>query len=290
MCDVLARRLQRRGGMYFHHLTARVRGVCLTDLRVAPVLWGGLRRAFPETLASLLMPTHPHLIVGAPDELAPRRRLAAVLSGMTRYCRNQPDLGNPTWEVAPAEPPIADRQHLARDIRYVLLNPCRAGLVADPLEWLWSTHRDVIGAIVDPWVTASRLAAALGRPRKSFAAELHRYVSGDPSVRVEGTPLPTPALPTVPARVGLAQVRAAALAATRSAPEELLRRSLARRLLIQLAAAYGWRRPQALSRICGVARQSVHRLLDTLLERAVMEPAALCLGDERLMRPYLVGP
>jgi hypothetical protein len=272
--------------MYLH-LTARVRGVCLTDFRIAPVLWGGLRRAFPDALASLVMPNHPHLIAGASDEMAPRRRLAAVLSGVTRYCRNQPDLGTPTWEVAPVGPPIADRQHLERDIRYVLLNPCRAGLVVDPLEWLWSTHRDVMGAVVDPWVTASRLAAALGRRRNGFAAELHRYVSSDPSVRVEGTPPPTPAVPAAPPRVGLAQVRAAALAATRAAPAELGRRSLTRRLLIQLAAAYGWRRPQALSRLCGVARQTIHRLLDTRLAPAVMDPAALCLGDERLLRPYL---
>jgi hypothetical protein len=272
--------------MYFH-LTARVRGICLTDFGVAPVVWGGFRRAYPDALAALLMPNHPHLIVNAQDGTEARRRLTAVLSGVTRFCHHQPRLGDPTWEVAPVPDPIPDSQHLAREIRYVLLNPCRAGLVADPLEWLWTTHRDVVGAVVDPWVTASRLATALGRPRAGFARDHHQYVSGDPSVCVSGTPLPRPAVRTKPTGVGLAQVHAAALAVTRAPVEALRRRSLARRILIRLAAENGWRRPALLGRACGIARQSVHRLLGAPLERSVMDPTTLCLGDERLMRPYL---
>ena len=272
--------------MYFH-LTARVHGICLTDIHIAALLWEGLRRAFREALAAVLMPNHPHLIVGTQDGAAARHLLAAVLSGVTRYCLRRPGLGNPSWDVAPLEPPIPDRLHLARDIRYVLLNPCRAGLVSDPLEWLWTTHRDVVGAIVDPWVTAPRLAAALGRPRAGFLQEHHAYVSGDPSVCVAGTPLPKPVLRTMPTSVGLAHVQAAALAATRAPAEELRHRSLARRLLVQIAAEHGWRRPVMLGRMCGIARQSVHRLFGRPLTRAAIEPARLCLGDKRLMRPYL---
>lgn len=33
----------------------------------------------------------------------------------------------------------------------------------------WSTHRDVVGAITDPWIDATRLAHALGRPPRRFA-------------------------------------------------------------------------------------------------------------------------
>lgn len=270
----------------FFHLTARVRGINLTRIEIAPVLWAGLRRAFADALAALLMPTHPHLIVGAKDGTRLKHRLAAVLSGVTRYCRCR-GLGNPCWEVAPLEPPMSDREYLGRAVRYVLLNPCRAGLVADPLEWLWTTHRDVVGAVVDPWVTAARLAASLGRVRARFVEEHHAYVSGDPSVCVAGTPMPRRATPSQPTGVGLAQVRAAALAATRSSPDELRRQSLARRLLIQLAKENGWSRPQLLGRLCGLARQSVHRLLNVPLERTVMDPALLCLGDARLMHPYL---
>ncbi|MBI5479651.1 MAG: hypothetical protein HY906_12380 [Deltaproteobacteria bacterium] len=272
--------------MYFH-LTARVGGVVLTQVGIAAVVWGSFRRAFPEALAVVLMPNHPHLIVSARDGATARHRLSAALSGITRYCRRRPDLGDPHWAVAPIKDPIPDRRHLAREIRYVLLNPCRAGLVADPLEWLWTTHRDVVGAVLDPWVTAPHLAAALGRPRAKFVQEHHAYVSGDPSVCVAGTPLPRRAVATAPTSVGLSQVLAAALAAPRASAEDLQRRSLTRRLFVQLAAEHGWNRPVMLARMCRVARQSVHRLLGVPLDRAVLDPATLCLGDERLMRPYL---
>ena len=74
-------------------------------------------------------------------------------------------------------------------MRYTVLNPSRAGIVDDPLSWPWSTHRDVVGAIADPWVTAERLGAALGS-RMASAQDIHAYVSGDPSVAIAGTPFP----------------------------------------------------------------------------------------------------
>ena len=187
--------------MLIYHLTARLDrcDISLCDFDIAEWLWPQLRATFPLALASCLMPDHPHLVTPSRGEEEARRDLNRVLGALARH------LG--VRHVGEASPPslIADRQKLQRDLRYVALNPPRAGLVDDPVSWLFSTHRDVVGASVDPWIDAPRLARALGRPLHGFIDTYHRYVSSDPTVRVAGTPTPRPALPRTIRRV--AEVR-----------------------------------------------------------------------------------
>src|SRR5208283_2925907 len=85
---------------------------------------------------------------------------------------------------------IPDFHHLKRQIRYVHLNPCRSRLVRDPMEWEWSTHRDVLGAVGEAWVDLPQLHRIWGARDDEFRRIFHAYVSGDPSALVEGTPLP----------------------------------------------------------------------------------------------------
>jgi len=121
------------------------------------------------------MPDHPHVLAPVED---PERdeRLLRLLQHHTRR------FGGPGWVLADVERPIRDPGKIARNVRYIALNPCRARLVDDPLRWLFSTFRDIVGASADPWVTPSRLADALGRPRVGFARRHHAYVTGDPTV------------------------------------------------------------------------------------------------------------
>jgi hypothetical protein len=55
--------------------------------------------------------------------------------------------------LAPCASTAAAKRKLARQVRYIVLNPCRDRIVGDPLSWMWSTQRDVMGATVQPWVT-----------------------------------------------------------------------------------------------------------------------------------------
>lgn len=266
-------------------LTARaLHGAPLADWAVAARLWRSLRRAFPDALSAMLMPNHPHLVLDSPDPDRSRVTLAGVLGALERRA---PARGRtraaPRWDHVPPAQPIADRQHLRRLIRYVALNPCRAGLVRDPLEWEWSTHRDVLGGVVDPWITAGRLAAVLGTSARGFAAAWHAYVSGDPTCDVAGTPVPTPACPTEAPIWSLGRIVAAAAAATRALTGAVRARGPTRRLFIQLAWTHGWCHRATLARACGITPQAVCQL------RSGTEPQAitagdLCLGDDRLLR------
>lgn len=233
-------------------------------------LWPRLRETFPHALAVVLMPNHLHLLGAFLGPDAPRQALGAVLSGFTRRH------GGPGWSPVPDPEEIPDVAHLSRQVRYVALNPCRARLAADPLQWPWSTHRDVVGAITDPWVDATRLATALGRSPRRFAEAHHAYVSGDPSVAVAGTPFPEPAF-YGGGRAPLPDLLAAAAATTRADPEAVRRRGPTRAIFVALAKRFGWD-AGAIAQVAGTTRAAIHKASTA----PDLGPATLCLGDERL--------
>ena len=252
----------------------------LTDPEVAPWLWRRLRQTFPDAQAAVLMPGHSHVATPGHDVRDAKDRMAHLLSGLRRSHNPGADI---TWERVERPEVVVGARKAARLDRYIVLNPSRAGLVADPLEWAWSTHRDVVGAVADPWVDAARLARSLGRPQQDFAAWWHGYVSGDPSVAVAGTPSPIPSAPTTVPSVPLARVLLAAAAATRGLACDVVSPSPTRQLFLQLAWMAGWRDLRLLARVCNLTAKGVYRSLRRGRGSEGLEAAALCLGDPRLI-------
>lgn len=248
----------------------------LDDAEVGAWLWSHLRAAFPGAIAAVLMPDHPHLVLASAAPEREHSRLARLLGQLGR----RTGVRGQASEVPPAEP-IRGGPALARHVRYVALNPCRRGLVTCPLAWPWSTHRDVIGATVDPWVTASRLAAALGGAWQGFASRHHAYVSADPHAHVAGTPMPTPAAPTLMPAVGLRSIAEASAAALRVSGMSLRRSGGARALFVALAIDQGWTHVGRLAEVCGCSRRTIHRCA-AAVDPAALHAARLCLGDARL--------
>jgi hypothetical protein len=265
------------------HLTARMSPVAPDLARddTGAWLWMQLRAAFPEALAATLMPDHPHLVLPSDDPTAAAQRLARLLGHFGRRFG--------VWgRVSKVPPPASIRggEVLARQVRYVALNPCRAALVRCPLAWMWSTHRDVMGATVDPWVTADRLAHALGLHPRAFAARHHAYVSGDPRARIEGTPLPQLAKTTNMPTVALETIAEAAAAATRADVAAIRSRGPTRALFVALAFDQGWNQVARLTELCDCCPRTIGNL------RAAVDPLALhaarmCLGDARLRRRHV---
>ncbi|MCP4868802.1 MAG: hypothetical protein GY898_08790 [Proteobacteria bacterium] len=222
------------------------------------------------------MPGHLHLVVPSAPRL--EERLRRTLAWHTR--KFGPVDRFRLWEPIPLAAPIADRLKLARQVRYVVLNPCRAGLADDPLDWVWSTYRDVIGATVEPWVDADRLARVLGRSGPGFVRQHHHYVSTDPSVAVGGTPPPEPARADWLASLG--DVAEAVGSALRIPAAEVGVSAVGRRLFVHLATRHGWADRKHLADALGITNGSVWRLLQSEPEAQAMAAAALCLGDRRL--------
>lgn len=265
-------------GLPVFHVSARLdrRDVDLSEFEVSSWLWPRLREAFPLALAACLMPDHPHVVSPLDDPEEAQKRLNRLLGQLARRIDVR-QLGR-----ASVPQRIEDRPKLLRDVRYVALNPPRARLVDDPLSWLFSTHRDVVGATCDPWVDADRLASALGRPRRGFVEWYHKYVSSDPSVAVDGTRLPTSIAPTDVATRPLATIARAVAAALRVRPSAIRRASAARRHFIALAVEQGWRNVAQLASACDCTERAIRHLI-AHRDPTAIDPARLCLNDARLL-------
>jgi hypothetical protein len=247
------------------NLTARANwGFPLADPALCRRVWAALRRNWPRPLAACLMGNHLHLLV--PGEAPPQERelLARVLGHV------------PGWPASTCSATLsAGRVKIRRDIRYVVLNPCRAGLARDPLEWLWSTHRDVVGAAHDPWADRASVARLEGG-RDPIEAH-HRYVSADPHVDVRGTPAPRPVRLHEISAWPLRAVMDAAVAATLGG--RIDKPGPARIIFLQLAKHQGWTKARQLAELSRVERSAVYR---AWRRPDLTGPALLCLGDTRL--------
>ena len=240
-------------------------------------LWSRLRAGSPQALGAVFMPNHLHMVIETEDPAATHRRLIRTLTWHRRSfsprCR--------CWEQVPPPEPIVGLRKLRRQLRYVALNPCRAGLAPDPMAWLWSTHRDAIGAVADPWPPDEGLAPFVAGSVEGW----HRYVSSDPSVSPVGSPLPCPAEPASIPTYPLGRIRRAAAAAFRAGLFEVSRRGPARQVFVQLATEQGWRDTGHLAEACGASLWTVRRL-----RRGSAGPglaaSRLCLGDDRLLQPH----
>ena len=114
-----------------------------------------------EVWAYCLMPNHVHLIA-APKR--PEALAAAVGATHVRYTR-QVNLRERwtgyLWQGRFASFPM-DEEHLRQCLRYVALNPVRAGLVARAIDWPWSSARAHLEGRPDPLLTPGAAAERLG--------------------------------------------------------------------------------------------------------------------------------
>jgi hypothetical protein len=265
--------------MIWFHVAARVyaRDLDLDQNPIAPCLWRALRRAFPEALSAVIMGNHTQLVTPGASAAAVQDAMRVVVSALCRSIVGR----SLRFEPVPVPTTLEELGRLLRDCRYVALNPARAGLVRDPLAWYWSTHRDVVGAVADPWVTPERLATTFGRPLRGFVGWYHDYVSVDRTTDADGTPPPRAAAPTLLPVTSLGDILLASAAARRGDPSDVRRRGLVRDTFFTLAAACGWRNASVLAAMAGSSRKNVWQ------RRALAGPppdaAWLCLGDRRLL-------
>ncbi len=256
----------------FLHLTARLSfgQRLLESPRSARWMMGCLRRTWPEAVAACVVPSHLHVVAAAESIAAEQARLRRVAAAFSK------SLGiRRLWEPIPEPSRIADRRHLERTVRYVVLNPCRSGLASDPLCWPFSTLRGVLGAEYDPWVSASQLARALGRGRR-LRAWFHGYVTADSELPAQARVFPQPALPSDVPVVSLGDVLMSADCATPYSSDRTRRAAF-----VLLARSQGWRSTAALARASGMSERQIRRLA-CRINPQLLEAAALCLGDARL--------
>jgi putative transposase len=111
-------------------------------------------------LAYCLMPNHVHLIVEPSHPAAMSKALGAAHRQFAEILHRRERWSGHLWQARFYSCPL-DALHLLHAVRYVLLNPVRAGLVGEPTAWKFSSARAHLygeaDALVSPGPLRSRI-------------------------------------------------------------------------------------------------------------------------------------
>ena len=120
------------------------------------------REAGVEVWAYCLMPNHVHLIAAPsrPDALA--EAVGATHVRYTRRINSRERWTGYLWQGRFASFPM-DEDYLLSCVRYIGLNPVRAGLTAGAIDWPWSSVGAHLGAARDPLLTPRTVGRTTGR-------------------------------------------------------------------------------------------------------------------------------
>lgn len=139
------------------------------------------RRRFMATLANaaarsgvaihgyVLMTTHFHLLATGDDETSVPRTMQDLASYVRYFNRRHGRTGT-LWEGRYHAGLIADERYWLTCLRYIELNPVRAGMVMAPADYEWSSYRANAGIVTNKLLTPHPVHVQLGTDLATRAA------------------------------------------------------------------------------------------------------------------------
>jgi putative transposase len=112
--------------------------------------------------AYVLMDNHFHLLATPATAEALPLMMQAVGRSYVRYFYQRHGRSGTLWEGRYRSTLIEAERYLLACMVYIDLNPVRAGMVALPAAWPWSSHAHYLGQRIDKLVTPHALYWALG--------------------------------------------------------------------------------------------------------------------------------
>jgi putative transposase len=114
-------------------------------------------------LAYCLMTNHFHLLLRLADANLSRGMHRLNWLYALRFNERHGHVGH-LFEARFGSREMKDETHLLDALRYIVLNPVRAGLCADPADWAWSSFRATAGLEPCPsFLAAARVRRLFGR-------------------------------------------------------------------------------------------------------------------------------
>ena len=112
--------------------------------------------------AFVLMPNHVHLLAtpAGLDTLA--RTMQALGRRYVRWFNDRHRRTGTLWEGRYRSTIVQTDRYLLACMRYIEMNPVRAGLVEEPGAFRWSSHRHHLGLVASPLVNEHAVYWALG--------------------------------------------------------------------------------------------------------------------------------
>ena len=139
-------------------------------------LWQEHAHTFKVAIhAYVVMDNHFHLLVTPETDEGLPQMMQAVGRAYVRYFNLRHQRTGTLWEGRYRSNLIESERYLLACMAYIDLNPVRAGMVAQPADFKWSSHRHCIGQGSDKMVTPHALFWGLGNTpfaREAAYAEL----------------------------------------------------------------------------------------------------------------------
>ena len=126
-----------------------------------------------------LMVNHVHLIVNPGEHEDNIGKLMKRLAGrQTMYVNRLKNRSGTLWEGRYKSSPIETETYLLACTRYVDLNPIRAGMVAHPRDYVWSSYRQKTG-LEKPWIDFDPCYLGLSNDIKGCQRRYADYIAGE---------------------------------------------------------------------------------------------------------------
>lgn len=156
-----------------HHVTQRGNRRLPTFLRPEDyrAYLGLAAEAFAEARVQVwcwcLMPNHVHLIATPEDEAGLAKVVGLTHLRYTRLINRREGWSGYLWQGRFASFPM-DEAYLRQCVRYVGMNPVRAGLVSRAVDWPWSSVRAHLECHSDPLLTPEPVSRLLAEEPPGF--------------------------------------------------------------------------------------------------------------------------
>lgn len=113
--------------------------------------------------AFCLMTNHVHLVLDPGEREENLALLIKRLAGrQTRFVNRRENRTGTLWEGRYKSSPVSTDEYLLSCCRYVELNPVRAGIVADPSDYCWSSYAGKVGGRGYDWIDHDPVYLGLG--------------------------------------------------------------------------------------------------------------------------------
>ena len=135
-----------------------------------------------EVHAYVLMTNHVHLLVTPRTATAAGDMMKRLGQRYVQYFNRTYGRSGTLWEGRFRSCPVQDEHYLLACYRYLELNPVRAGMVAHPGEYRWSSYhcnaRSGEGSILTPHPIYLGLGSDEGRRRAAYQQLFHHELDG----------------------------------------------------------------------------------------------------------------
>ncbi|MEO7966343.1 MAG: transposase [Gemmatimonadaceae bacterium] len=133
--------------------------------------------------AYVLMPNHVHLLVTPPDTSAPARMMQRLGARYVRYINTVHGRTGTLWEGRFRSSLVDSDRYVLSCMRYIELNPVRAGLESDPALARWSSYRfNALGepdTLLSPHPLYLALGASPRQARDAYATSCQEALGPD---------------------------------------------------------------------------------------------------------------